>query len=75
MFDPLTLICLVIQQIFNFKLSNTMSASHSVMSNSLRPHRLYSPWNSPGQNTGVETTNTMVNKTDIIPVFMDLIIK
>ena len=23
------------------------------MSNSLRPHRLYSPWNSPGRNTGV----------------------
>ena len=23
------------------------------MSNSLRPHELYSPWNSPGQNTGV----------------------
>ena len=29
------------------------SASHSVMSDSLRPHGLYSPWNSPGQNTGV----------------------
>ena len=27
--------------------------SHSVVSNSLRPHELYSPWNSPGQNTGV----------------------
>ena len=27
--------------------------SHSGMSNSLRPHGLYSPWNSPGQNTGV----------------------
>ena len=24
-----------------------------VTSNSLRPHGLYSPWNSPGQNTGV----------------------
>ena len=23
------------------------------MSESLRPHGLYSPWNSPGQNTGV----------------------
>ena len=30
-----------------------MSESCSVMSNSLRPHGLYSPWNSPGQNTGV----------------------
>ena len=29
------------------------SESHSVVFNSLRPHRLYSPWNSPGQNTGV----------------------
>ena len=25
----------------------------SVVSDSLRPHRLYSPWNSPGWNTGV----------------------
>ena len=29
------------------------SESHSVVSNSLWPHRLYSPWNSPGQNTGM----------------------
>ena len=29
------------------------SENHSVMSNSLWPHGLYSPWNSPGQNTGV----------------------
>ena len=29
------------------------SESCSVMSNSLRPHGLYSPWNSLGQNTGV----------------------
>ena len=29
------------------------SESPSVVSNSLRPHRLYSPRNSPGQNTGV----------------------
>ena len=27
--------------------------SHSVVSDSLRPNGLYSPWNSPGQNTGV----------------------
>ena len=26
--------------------------SHSVVSDSLRSHGLYSPWNSPGQNTG-----------------------
>ena len=29
------------------------SESHSVVSDSLRPHGLYSPWNSLGQNTGV----------------------
>ena len=29
------------------------SESCSVVSNSLQPHGLYSPWNSPGQNTGV----------------------
>ena len=31
----------------------SVSESHSVVSTSLRPHGLYSPWNSPGQNTGV----------------------
>jgi len=30
-----------------------LSESRSVMSDSLRPHGLYSPWNFPGQNTGV----------------------
>ena len=29
------------------------SESHSVVSDSLWPHGLYSPWNSPGQNTGM----------------------
>ena len=29
------------------------SESRSVVSNSLRPHSLCSPWNSPGQNTGL----------------------
>ena len=29
------------------------SESSSLVSDSLRPHGLYSPWNSPGQNTGV----------------------
>ena len=27
--------------------------SWSILSDSLRPHGLYNPWNSPGQNTGV----------------------
>ena len=34
-------------------LDESESESHSVMSNSWRPHGLYRPWNSPGQNTGV----------------------
>ena len=29
------------------------SESFSVISDSLQPHGLYRPWNSPGQNTGV----------------------
>ena len=32
---------------------NHKKSSHSVMSDFLWPHRLYSPWNSLGQNTGV----------------------
>ena len=34
-------------------LKKGQSESHSVVSDSLRPHALYSPWNSPHQNTGV----------------------
>ena len=30
-----------------------MNESRLVMPDSLQPHRLHSPWNSPGQNTGV----------------------
>ena len=33
--------------------SESESKGRSVMSYSLRPHGPYSPWNSPGQNTGV----------------------
>ena len=29
------------------------SESHSLVSDSLRPHGLYNPWKSPGQNTGM----------------------
>ena len=34
-------------------LTDSESESHSVVSDSLRSHGRYSPWNSPGQNTGV----------------------
>ena len=39
--------------ILKLSLVESESASLSVMSDSLQPHGLYSPWNSPGQNTGV----------------------
>ena len=35
------------------KCMKSESGSRSVVSDSLWPHGLYSPWNSPGQNTGV----------------------
>ena len=35
------------------KASLKRSESSLVVSNSLQPHGLYSPWNSPGQNIGV----------------------
>ena len=35
------------------------SESHSVVSDSLRPRELYSPWNSPGQNTGVDSLSLL----------------
>ena len=35
------------------------SESHPVMSDSLQPHRLYGPWNSPGQNTGVRSLSLL----------------
>ena len=38
---------------WNSKRMDCESESHSVVSNSLQPQRLHSPWNSPGQNTGV----------------------
>ena len=34
-------------------LKRSESENLSVMTNSLGPHGLYSPWNSPGQNTGL----------------------
>ena len=62
-FDNLILNCVYHTKVFriakqNFKRTKLESLcctvlSCSVMSNSLRPHGLYSPWNSPGQNIGV----------------------
>ena len=41
------------------------SESHSVMSNSLRPYGLYSPWNSPGQNTGVGSLSLLQGSSQL----------
>ena len=40
---------------FNLRISE----SRSVVSDSLRPHGLYSPWNPPGQNTGVDSLSLL----------------
>ena len=42
--NPLNTVCYCIE---------SESESQSVASDSMQPHGLYSPWNSPGQNTGV----------------------
>ena len=34
--------------------------SHSVVSDSLQPRGLYSPWNSPGQNAGVGSLSPLL---------------
>ena len=57
-FSPLTLkdrdfiVLIFVQHLAHCQIRNE-SESCSVVSDSLRPHGLYSPWNSPGQNTGV----------------------
>ena len=44
----------VTKPLFRFVTSyESEGESHSVVSSSLRSYGLYSPWNSPGQNTGV----------------------
>ena len=35
------------------------SECHSVVSDFLQPHELYSPWHSPGQNTGVDSLSLL----------------
>ena len=42
-----------LEDIWKKCISGDESESSSVVPNSLRSHGLYSPWNSPGQNSGV----------------------
>ena len=39
--------------------SVSVSEGHLVVSDSLQPHGLYSPWNSPGHNTGVDSRSLL----------------
>ena len=48
-----TMACKPLQKRIPLYISESESRSLSVVSDTLRPHRLYSPRNSPGQNTGV----------------------
>ena len=45
--------CLGGQILNHWTTGKSESESHSIMSDSLRSHGLYHPWNSPGQNTRV----------------------
>ena len=50
--DPVLNLCLLHWQADSLPLRHE-NESHSVVSDSWRPHGLQSPWNSPGQNAGV----------------------
>ena len=43
----------------NFTCKESESESHSVVSDSLQPLGLYSPWNSLGQNTGLHSLSLL----------------
>ena len=45
----------------------TESGRCSVVSDSLRPHGLYSPWNSPGQNAGVSSLSLLQGSNPGLP--------
>ena len=55
----LEILASTISQDKNIKGMKIESESQSVVSNSLRPHGLYSPWNSLGQNTRVGTLSLL----------------
>jgi len=46
------------------------SESCSVVSSSLQPHVLYSPWNSPGQNTGLGRQKQSVQSLSYVRLFV-----
>ena len=64
---PGSLGCQPTLQILGFPASIIMQISWKllVVSDSLRPHGLYSPWNSPGQNTGMGILSLL---QEILPI-------
>ena len=49
--------------------AKTESESHSVVSESLQLHQLYSTWNSPGQNTGAGSPSLLQGIEPRSPAF------
>ena len=47
------------------------SESRPVVSDIVRPHGVYSPWNSLGQNTGVGSLSLLQNESEICSVVSD----
>ena len=50
----------------NMKSTRESVLSHSVVCESLRPHALYSPWDSPGQNTGAGSCSLLQGISPIL---------
>ena len=51
--------------LWTLQIEEWVRESHSVMSDSLQPHGLHSPWNSPGQNTGVGSLSLLQGNLDL----------
>ena len=52
-------VCIYIYIYIRISYLRKQSESRSLMSDSLQPHGLYSPWNSLGQNTGVSSLSLL----------------
>ena len=54
-------VCVYIMYVcmYMYEVKESESENHSVVSNFLQPHVLCSPWNSPDQNTGVDSLSLL----------------
>ena len=57
----------------NIHTTTATTENHSVGSDSLQPHRLYSPWNSLGQNTGVGSLSLLQGIFKLVCVCVQLL--